>query len=132
MYGRVYVFIEDLDAEPCEFQQYGGSQQLYADGEDISDLFGQVGTYLVDRKLHGTLGLTIMDHESQRNLVELETDDGGTVTFDLDDVSDEQDLQITNWKVHGGDGTIFLKGNESHAFKKGDTEHQKFKDGRII
>ena len=97
----------------------------------IQAVFEEIGEFLVNHGLDSTLGLQVINHDVTHDLVELETDDGETLTFRREDIGNEQDWRVTNWLVCVRDEIIELKGNEQHASKPGGP-HMKFVDGKIV
>lgn len=127
LFGRVYAFTEGFEVVRSEMQDVAPRSATV----DLSVFFKDVAEFLISQNLHTILGLQVIDHEIQHDLVELETVDGETLTFRREDIGNDEDWRVTNWVVCRKDGVIILKGNESHASKPGG-QHKKFVDGKVV
>lgn len=99
-----------------------------------SGFFHEFTEFLKSNKLEGVVGLEVLEDRlnSQYQMLEFVLADQGTTMLRKEDATNAHIYRVTGWSlVQSEDGTVSMKGNETHASKPGGP-HQLFTDGKRL
>lgn len=131
VHGHIYTISAQNHLLAYEYR--GGAPPDNVDKIDPA-FFDEFTNYLTSNKLGGILGLQVLENglDSQSQMLEFVLADQGTIMLKEDDATGACIYRTTGWSfVRSADGTVSMKGNETHASKPGGP-HKRFTDGKLL
>lgn len=129
VHGHIFTLSSDNRLLAYEYRD-GRAPKNVADIDQA--FFQELSKYLTSNKLAGLLGLEVLEDTSspRPQMLEFVLAEQGTVTV-KEEAAHGDVYRVTGWSfAQEKDGTISVKGNETHAGTAG--RHQVFTDGKPL